>query len=73
MLFAQEGPQGLYTVTVNDGSRYVPARTHSTHAPTPGTSCFTRQATNWPPQAFRCGSIRGIASAWRFLRRRSGN
>ncbi|MER6245216.1 type VII secretion system-associated protein [Streptomyces griseorubiginosus] len=33
MLFAQEGQQGLYTVTEDDGSRYVPAFTHPTHTP----------------------------------------
>ena len=33
MLFAQEGQQGLYTVTEGDGSRYVPAFTHAGHAP----------------------------------------
>ncbi|MEU9169958.1 type VII secretion system-associated protein [Streptomyces sp. NPDC048420] len=33
MLFAQEGQQGLYTVVDDDGTRYVPAFTHPTHAP----------------------------------------
>ncbi|MEU5044717.1 SseB family protein [Streptomyces griseorubiginosus] len=33
MLFAQEGQQGMYTVTEDDGSRYVPAFTHPSHAP----------------------------------------
>ncbi|MFG2731314.1 type VII secretion system-associated protein [Streptomyces canus] len=33
MLFAQEGQQGLYTVTEDDGTRCVPAFTHPDHAP----------------------------------------
>ncbi|WP_051799238.1 type VII secretion system-associated protein [Streptomyces sp. NRRL S-337] len=33
ILFAQEGQTGLYTVVEDDGSRYIPAFTHPTHAP----------------------------------------
>ncbi|WP_371873688.1 type VII secretion system-associated protein [Streptomyces tubercidicus] len=33
LLFAQEGQTGLYSVVEDDGSRYIPAFTHPTHAP----------------------------------------
>ncbi|MFE6737832.1 type VII secretion system-associated protein [Streptomyces tubercidicus] len=33
ILFAQEGQTGLYSVVEDDGSRYIPAFTHPTHAP----------------------------------------
>ena len=58
MLFAQEG---LYTVTENDGSRYVPAFTHPSHAP--DTWHLAPRATNSRPPGSRCGSTRGTASA----------
>ncbi|MFH8574321.1 type VII secretion system-associated protein [Streptomyces sp. NPDC017993] len=33
ILFTQEGQTGLYTIVEDDGSRYIPAFTHPTHAP----------------------------------------
>ncbi|MDH6569397.1 hypothetical protein M2160_004418 [Streptomyces sp. SAI-117] len=33
ILFAQEGQDGLYTVTDDDGGRYIPAFTHPDHTP----------------------------------------
>jgi hypothetical protein len=33
ILFAEEGQDGLYTVTEDDGSRYIPAFTHPDHTP----------------------------------------
>lgn len=63
MLFAQEGQQGVYTVTENDGSHYVPASPTPPTPPTPGTSGTTPPATNSRPRESRCGSIRGSVSA----------